>query len=180
MFFFKKKVKVPKEKDNSNFKVVERIDLKPYDSLKFDLIYAHDEIVLENEDVVIGCRKYKKANLKFMLVNDFKSFSKYSLDNNTLNKYIDQKGYLEYISKEDISCESEVQIIIFKEKTEEIKRYCFLNTSATKKCYRQFFIYDHDHGQLLSYRKLRDFGALREEYLTSLYFDLACIDKEMY
>ena len=26
---------------------LERIDLKPYDSLKFDLIYAHDEILVD-------------------------------------------------------------------------------------------------------------------------------------
>lgn len=180
MLFFKKKKKEPIEKDDSIFKVQERLDLKPYQDLKYDLIYAHNEILVDNDDVIIACRKYKNVMLKFMLVNDFTKLNEYSLKNEKLLEYADKKGFFEYIKKEDIDSNKEIEIFIFKEKTEEIKKYCFISSLSEKNIYIQNFIYDHENGQLMSYRKLKDFGLLYEHYQTALYFDLACVDKEMY
>lgn len=179
MFFFHKK-KNNEAIDNSRFKVVDRLDLKPYLDLKYDLIYAHNEILLENDDVTIACRKYRNALLKFVLVNHFDKVNDYSIDNESLKKMADKKGYFEYINKEDLDTHREVQIYIFKECSEDIKKYCFISAKATSDLYRQLFIYDHDQGQLMLYRQLRDYGPLQEQYRTALFFDLACVDKEVY
>ncbi len=180
MFFFKKKNKEEKVQDNSRFKVVDSFDLKPFSDLKYDLIYAHNEIILENGDVTIGVRQYKGVLLKFMLVSNFDNMDKYSLETDCIIEYANQKGYYEYIKPEDLDCYKDVQIYIFKETTEKIKQYAFINATATNLTYRQYFTYDHDNGRILQYRKLRDFGPLVEQYLTALFFDLACVDKEMY
>lgn len=180
MFFFRKKVKKEFKDTKSSFPIVEDLELKPYDSLKYDLVYAHNEILVDNDDVVIATRLYKHTLLKFMLVHDFTKMKNYSLDTDKLKTYLNEKGYLEYIKEEDLNTDKSVEIYIFKETSEEIKRYCFLNSLATRDLYRQYFTYDHEDGKILNYRRLRDFGPLVEQYLTSLYFDLACVDKEMY
>lgn len=179
MFFFSKKKKV-ESKDDSLFKVVDKFDLKPYQDLKYDLIYAHNEIIFENDDVTIGVRKYKDTLLKFMLINNFEQIKNYNLSDESIRKYAHQKGYYEYIKEEDLDAKKAVEIYIFKQTSEDIKRYAFINAKTTDILYRQYFIYDHENGCLLQYRKLRDFGPLVPEYLTALYFDLACVDKEMY
>ncbi len=179
-FYFPKKKEVEQDESNSEFKVLERIDLKPYESLKYDLIYAHDEILVDNEDIVIACRKYKNTLIKIVLVNKFESLNKYDLSNESLHEYAKSKGYLEEIKMEDLDTKAQACIYIFNEKSEEIKRYCFLNAKSDSDNYIQYLIYNHNTCQLLRFRNLQEYNTQLEAYNTALYFDLACVDKEMY
>ena len=180
LFYFPKKKEVEQDEQESEFKVLERIDLKPYDSLKFDLIYAHDEILVDNDDIVIACRKYKNNLIKIALVHNFDNLSKYDLSNDSLREYVTNKGFLEEMNIDDLDTKAQACVYIFKEKTEDIKRYCFLNAKADSNNYIQYFIYNHDTCQLLRFRNLQEFNTPLEAYNTALYFDLACVDKEMY
>lgn len=177
---FKKNKDENKEKDNSMFKILERYDLKSYNELKYNLIYAHDELLVDNENIIIAVRKYKKTLLKICLVHNFKELNNYKLDNESLKKYAESKGYLEEISLEDLDCNKEVRLIIIKELSEDVKKYCFINASASKDSYNQYMIYDEEHSQLLRFRELKDFDTPIEGFNTAMYFDLACIDKENY
>ena len=48
-FYHKKPQKIVDELDeNSAIKVLERYDIKPYDDLKYNLIYAHDELLVDD------------------------------------------------------------------------------------------------------------------------------------
>ncbi len=177
---FKKKKTENKEKDNSMFKVLEKYDLKPYNELKYNLIYAHNELLIDDENIIIAARRYKKILLKICLVHNFKAFNNYKLDNESLKKYAIDKGYLEEITQDDLDCTKEVKLIIIKDMSEEIKKYCFINAKATKDSYCQYLIYDEEHSQLLRFRDLKDFDTPIEGFNTAMYFDLACIDKENY
>lgn len=180
-FYHKKPKKIVDELDeNSAIKVLERYDIKPYDDLKYNLIYAHDELLVDDENIIIAARKYKKCLLKICLVHNFEAFSNYKLDNESLKQYAVVKGYLEEAKMEDFDTEAEAVVVVFKEKSEKIKQYCFINAKASKKSYEQYFIYDENHAQLLRYRDLKDFDTQMEGYNTAMYFDLACVDKEEY
>lgn len=179
-FYIKKKEKIVDELDkDSPIKVIERYDLKPYDDLKYNLIYAHDEILIEDENILIATRKYKKCLLKICLVHNFDKFDNYKLDNESLKQYAIEKGYLEEASLEDFDTDNEAIAIIFKEKSQRVKNYCFINAHASRKTYKQLFIYDTEHAQLLRYRDLKDFDTQMDAFNTLMYFDIACVDKEV-
>lgn len=179
-FYFPKKKEVEQDEQESEFKVLERIDLKPYDALKFDLIYAKDEILVDNDDIIIACRKYKNTLIKIALVHKFENLEKYDLSNESLRNYVTSKGFLEEMNIDDLETKAQACVYIFKDKTEKIKGYCFLNAKADSNSYIQYLIYDHDKCQLLRYRSLQEYNTPLEAYNTALYFDLACVDKEMY
>ena len=155
-------------------------DDEKYDDIKYNLIYAHDELLVDDDNIIIATRKYKKCLIKICLVHNFEMFKNYKLDNESLKQYAIAKGYLEEASMDDFDTENEVIIVVFRQKTEEIKKYCFINAKASKKSYEQYFIYDENHAQLLRYRELKDFDTQIEGYNTAMYFDLACVDKEAY
>lgn len=180
-FYHKKTEKIVDELDkDSPIKLQERYDIKPYDDIKYNLIYAHDELLVDDDNIIIATRKYKKCLIKICLVHNFEMFKNYKLDNESLKQYAIAKGYLEEASMDDFDTENEVIIVVFRQKTEEIKKYCFINAKASKKSYEQYFIYDENHAQLLRYRELKDFDTQIEGYNTAMYFDLACVDKEAY
>ena len=54
----------------------------------------------------------------------------------------------------------------------------YINATADKKRYIQYYFFNHQTNKLEVYRKLKDIDTLIAEAKTALYFDLACIDKE--
>ena len=54
-FYHKKAEKIVDELDkDSPIKVQERYDIKPYDDIKYNLIYAHDELLVDDDNIIIN------------------------------------------------------------------------------------------------------------------------------
>lgn len=182
LFFGKKKVDVnkPIDDEGSLFKIVDYYDLKPYIDLQYDLIYAHDECLIQDDNIIVCVRRYRDCLIKIALVDNFNEFKNYDLSKENLKNIASKKEKLQFIEMQAFDASKEVLIVIFKEKSEEIKKFCFLNTKADKNYVHSYMIYNHKQGQILNYRKIKDFSTPYKEYNTALYFDLACVDKENY
>lgn len=174
MCFFKKKNKI----DINNLPVCEIFDLKPYSQLRFDLIYAKNQPLVDNDEVFICVRRYKNTLLKFMVVHKAEALEKYSLDNETLKEYCKLHSNLIDLKLEDLDLTKEVRNYILNEKSRRLIQYAFVNAKAERKLYVQYYFFNHETVKIETYRKLKDIDTLKEEALTSLYFDMACVDKE--
>ena len=174
MCFFKKKNKV----DINNLPVCEIFDLKPYSQLKYDLIYAKNQTLVDNEEAFICVRRYKNTLLKFMMVHKTSALTKYSLDNESLKAYAKSHSNLIDLDIKDLDLTKEVRNYILNEKTTRLTQYAFVNAKAERRLYSQYYFYNHETTKIETYRKLKDVDTLKEEALTSLYFDMACVDKE--
>lgn len=166
-----------KDDPTSRFKANEHFDVRPYNDLHFDLIYAHCDNIYSSNEFRVYIRKYKNCLLKFFLVDDFSSFKDFDFSNDNLKKLISDVP-LKYSNESDFSLNKEVNFIIFSEKNEKIKEYCFLNAFASKNKVIQYFIYDSSQNRIINYRMLRPY--LKSEYRTGIFFDLSAIDRERY
>ena len=174
MFFFRKK----KQVNPLDLPLIEEIELKPYSQVRYDLIYANNQVLVDNEDVFICVRRYKNTLLKFMMIHNEEAVKSYSLNSESLKEYASKHANLVDIDIKDLDLEKEVQTHIFYNTTQRLKEYAYINATADKKRYIQYYFFNHQTNKLEVYRKLKDIDTLIAEAKTALYFDLACIDKE--
>lgn len=179
MFFFRKKnEKKEIRKTKSGISLVKDYDARPYYDLKYDLSYAKNEILVDNEDVIIACRVFKKTLLKYMVIHNFEKSKEYSLSNEKLLEYAKILPSLRYIKLEDFEIKKEVRNYILKECNDSLIEYAFVNAKASKDYYEQYYFYNENGSKLEIYRRLKDFDTLVVEANTSLFFDMACTDEE--
>lgn len=164
---------------DSQFKAYEHYDVRPFDQLHYDLMYAHADNIYSNDFLRIYTRKYKDCLLKFILVDDFNIFKKENFDFSTNNlKELVKDLPFEYGNINDFDMKKEINYIIFNNKEEEVKKYSFLYTKSEKNKIIKYFAYDNTQNVIINYRMTRPY--LNEYYRTGLFFDLSAIDRKRY
>ncbi len=173
----KEKYELPKE--GGLIPSVEIHEIHAYPEIKYDLIYATDEEVLNSEFVHVYVRREKSVLFRFIFCEKLSALKKIDLSNENLKKYASNRSF-ERLEMKDFDLSKMISIYMFNEpdNKEEVKKYCFLNAKVTKNEYAQYFIYDDKVRVLRSYRELKTFGRLYDYYKTALYFDLAIPNKE--
>lgn len=146
-----------------------------YSQIFYDLKYAKDEEIFNNETVHIYARKYHNVLFRFIFTESLADIEKFDYSNEKLQKYAGNRN-LENLTVEDFSLENFVTIIVINDKTahvELVKKYCFLNSHQDKNHYQMCFRYDEGNRVIKQYKLLKDFGRLFAQYNTALKFDMA-------
>lgn len=162
------KKKVPQEPGVIGF-----YDSKPFDSLKWSLIYANEVCISESDDekeakVLIYTREYKKTQFINVLV--------YREDDFNVDDYTYEKLKPLLIEKGITPAEKSIVLIIFQhrnEKTIEMAHHFF---KSDKLNFEQALVYNPKRVQMDFYKPVPTFYKLYDIMCEDLYFDLAFID----
>lgn len=145
-------------------------EIKPYHYFESNMTYAKDILILKNENVKVYSRLFKTTLFVFTFVENEKGFIK---ENYT---YTSLKDKIDAVILEDHK--AIINLIIFKNQTEETLRIAKQVCVNTKKEFNQTFIYDDKKVRLKFYRPVPSFYSLYNDYLEAVIFDLGAIDLE--
>ncbi len=145
-----------------------------YSQLYYDLKYAKDEEIFNNDTIHIYARRYHNSLFKFILTESLKDLSNFDFSNQNLVNYAKNRA-LDNLQMSDFDLKT-ITIIIIKDENEHIeliKKYCFLNSYQDKNNYQMVFRFDEKNHCIKYYKLLKDFGKLYNLYNTAIRFDLA-------
>jgi hypothetical protein len=166
-----------KDDKDSLFKAFEHFDVHPLDQLRYDLLYAHNDLIYESEDFDIYARKYKNTMLKFIIFKNISDIESLDFSNNVV--YATKNKNLIYLKDKDFDTVYECNIYILP-KSEDAKKICFLKSKSEHNRLDNYFVFDSKQNRLINYRHLKEYKMMKERYNTAMYFDLSSIDKELY
>ncbi|MDE6660931.1 MAG: hypothetical protein K2J93_03795 [Anaeroplasmataceae bacterium] len=161
--FFKKK---PKEV----LDCLGYFDVKPYHYFESNMTYAKDILILKNDFVKVYTRFFRGTIFVFTFVDDETGFIKEQYNYDALKDKIDA-----VITEEH---KSVINLIIFKNNTEETVAIAKQTVVNTKKEFNQTFVYDEEKVRLKYYRPVPSFYSLYNHYSEALMFDLAAMEVE--
>jgi hypothetical protein len=145
-----------------------------YTQLKYNLTYAKDEEVFNNDTIHIYARKNQNALFKFILCEDVKSLENFDYSNQRLREFALNRSF-ENLKIESFDLKNVVAVIIVndpKTNIELVKRFCFLNSFDNKNEYQMCFRFDEAQSLIRGYRELRMFGEMFRQFNTAIKFDL--------
>lgn len=144
-------------------------DIKQYHSLKYALIYAKNELILENEGFLIYSRNYKDVTLVNILIEDENEFVPKSYTYDKVKELIINKG----LEAKELS----IVIMAFKNKNDKTISMCKSLGASGKNGFIQGLVYDETRVTLDYYLGVPDYlTKLNEAYCEDMYFDFAAID----
>jgi len=146
-----------------------------YSQLKYNLIYAQNDEVFNNETIHIYARKYGRSLFKFILCENIDDLKDFDYSNSKLKSFAENR-VLEHLKLDSLDLTTGITVIVVndtKKNVELVKRFCFLNSFEDKKNYQVCFRFDNNQSLIRQYKKLRDFGQLYREFNTAIKFDLA-------
>lgn len=156
--FFKKKEK----KEYLGF-----YDTKPYDALRYSLVYAKNTLIHEDEFVHVFARNFKGVVFVFTLVDD----GLYLPEDYNYHKFKDQI----------LACgipdgKSIVNICVYQHKTLQTVEIAKKPRTNTKNEFNHVLIFDYKKVGLEFYRPVPVFYPLYEKYAEAIFFDLTAVD----
>lgn len=146
-----------------------------YTQIPYDLKYAKEEEIFNNEFIHIYARKYHNVLFKVILCESLDEIENFDYDNKRLMVYAKNRNF-DYLKIEDFEVKKNVTIIIVndpKAHIELVKKFCFLNSHQDKNHYQMAYRFDEGNHCIKNYKILKDFGSLYAEFNTALRFDLA-------
>ncbi|MDE6241300.1 MAG: hypothetical protein K2M08_02630 [Anaeroplasmataceae bacterium] len=145
-------------------------EIKPYHYFESNMTYAKNDLVLKNEFVKVYTRLYKSTIFVFTFVENEKGFIKDQYNYEALKDKIDA-----IITEEH---KAVINLIVFKNNTEETVKIAKEPVVNTKKEFNQTFVYDAEKVRLKYYRPVPSFYSLYNHYAEAMMFDLGAIDLE--
>ena len=145
-----------------------------YSQLKYNLTYAQDDEVFNNETIHIYARKYNGALFKFILCENYKDLEKFDYSNESLKTFAENRT-LEHLKLNSFDLTNCITVIVLNDtinNIELVKRFCFLNSNESKTSYQMCFRIDNNQNIIYGYKKLRDYTKLFRLYNTAIKFDL--------
>lgn len=146
-----------------------------YNQLKFNLSYAQNDEIFNNDTIHVHVREYNHTLFKFILSESISDLAKFDYSNDKLKNYADNRT-LEHFNSKSFELEHQVTVIILNDTTsniELVKRFCFLNSFETDKTYQNCFRFDNNKNIVYGYKRLRDYTKMYRLYKTAIKFDLA-------
>ena len=149
-------------------KVLGYYDSKPYHSLEYALIYANENLVLEDENCKVFSRVYKDTTFVNILVNEEIGL------NIDIYQYSNIRNIL--IENNMENTDKSISFMVFKNNNENsislAKKFC----NSTKKSFEQAVVYNEEKVRLEYYKPVPTFYKLYDHFCENLYFDIAAID----
>lgn len=146
-----------------------------YNQLKFNLSYAQNDEIFNNDTIHIYVREYNHCLFKFILSESIKDLSGFDYSNDKLKKFAENRT-LEHFDVKSFDLEKQVTVIVLNDtdsNIELVKRFCFLNSFDTEKAYQNAFRFDNNKNIVYGYKRLRDYTSMYRLYKTAIKFDLA-------
>jgi len=162
------KKKIPQEPGVIGF-----YDSKPFDSLKWSLIYANEILISESDDektakVMIYTREYKKTTFINVLVYKEEGFE--------ISNYTYEKLKPLLIEKGIKPAEKSIVLVIFQHRNENTIEMAHHFCKSDKLNFEQALVYNPKRVQMDYYKPVPTFYKLYDIMCEDLYFDLAFID----
>lgn len=156
-------------KKKSESGVIGSYDVKQYHSLKYALIYAKNEPVVESTDFDVYTRVYKKITFVNALIYNETSFNLDFFKYENLKKLI--------LDKNLEATDEFILLIAFQNKNENTIKFCKEIRGSSKNGFTQGLVYDEDKVTLDYYISVPDYlERMNEAYCEDIYFDFAAID----
>ncbi len=146
-----------------------------YGQLKFNLSYAQNDEIFNNDTIHIYVREYNHCLFKFILSENIKDLEKFDYSNERLKGFA-QNRTLEHFNTKSFDLDKQVTVIVLNDTVnniELVKRFCFLNSSEDDKSYQNCFRFDNNKNIVYGYKRLRDYTKMYRLYKTAIKFDLA-------
>jgi hypothetical protein len=145
-------------------------DIKQFHSLEFALIYANEELIIENENCKVFSRVYKDCTFVNVLVHEEIGFDINEYKFSNLEKILEEKGFEKTKNK--------LVFIIFKNKTDDTIRLAKSFCNSDKHYYEQACVYNEQRVKLEYYKPVPNFYKVYDYFCENLYFDKAAIDHD--
>ncbi len=146
-----------------------------YNQLKYNLTYAQNDEIFNNDTIHIYVREYRHTLFKFILCENINDLEKFDYSNQRLKDFASNRQ-LEHFDIKSFNLEKVVTVIVLNDtinNIELVKRFCFLNSFEDKNKYQNCFRFDNNKNIVYSYKRLRDYTAMYRLYKTAIKFDLA-------
>ena len=143
-------------------------DIKPYHYFESNMAYSKAILIEKNEYVKVYTRLYKTTIFVFTFVENEQGFVKQNYNYEALKDKIDA-----FIPEEHNSV---VNLIVFKNNTEETVRIAKEVVVNTRKEFNHTFVYDKEKVRLKYYRPVPEFYSLYNQYAEAIIYDLGAIE----
>lgn len=162
-----------KKKEKQEPGVIGFYDSKPFDSLKWALIYANEVCISESDDektasVMIYTREYKKTSFINILVFKEEGFNPADYEYEKLKPLMQEKGIT--------PAPRSIILIIFQHRNEKTIEMAHHFYKSDKNNFQQALVYNPKRVQMDYYKPVPTFYRLYDVMCEDLYFDLAFID----
>ena len=145
-------------------------DIKQFHSLEFALIYANEQLIIENENCKVFARVYKDCTFVNVLVHEEIGFNVNDYKFINLEKLLEEKGLEKTKDK--------IVLILFRNKTDDTIKMAKEFCESSKHSLEQGCVYNEQRVKLEYYKPIPNFYKIYDYFCENLYFDIAAIDHD--